>query len=213
MLFLDAGIFQKKNVPAKSRFGNNVTKGVFRFACGIKISDTQTGLRAIPAKYLDFMSRIKGERFEYETRVLLEMKRHHIDFIEQKIETVYIEENASTHFRPVKDSIIIYGVILKYIIGSLLSFIIDMGLFTALQFIFGKHISKSVTILVATVGARIISSLFNYFYNRNAVFESDEKVGKQWADITFCVSARWAFLTDLWICFPMCHMRQKLLHQ
>lgn len=81
------------------------------------------------------MSRIKGERFEYETRVLLEMKRHHIDFIEQKIETVYIEENASTHFRPVKDSIIIYGVILKYIIGSLLSFIIDMGLFTALQFI------------------------------------------------------------------------------
>lgn len=177
-MFLDAGIFQKKNVPAKSRFGNNVTKGVFRFACGIKISDTQTGLRAIPAKYLDFMSRIKGERFEYETRVLLEMKRHHIDFIEQKIETVYIEENASTHFRPVKDSIIIYGVILKYIIGSLLSFIIDMGLFTALQFIFGKYISKSVTILVATVVARIISSLFNYFYNRNAVFESDEKVGK-----------------------------------
>ena len=47
-----------------------------------------------------------------------------------------------------------------------------------MQFIFGKYISKSVTILVATVVARIISSLFNYFYNRNAVFESDEKVGK-----------------------------------
>ena len=155
-----------------------MTKGVFRFACGIKISDTQTGLRAIPAKYLELMSKIKGDRFEYETRVLLEMKRHNIEFLEVKIETVYIEENATTHFRPIKDSIIIYVVILKYILGSLLSFFIDMGIFTALQFLIGGSISKSVNILIATVGARIISSMFNFFYNRNAVFESKEKIGR-----------------------------------
>lgn len=170
--------FSGDNIPAKSKFGNNVTKGVFRFACGIKISDTQTGLRAIPAKYLELMSRIKGDRFEYETRVLLEMKRHNIEFIEVKIETVYIDENAATHFRPIKDSIIIYAVILKYIFGSLFSFLIDMGIFTALQFIIGGSVSKGVNILIATVGARVISSLFNFFYNRNAVFESREKIGK-----------------------------------
>lgn len=170
--------FSGDNVPPKSKFGNNVTKGVFRFACGIKISDTQTGLRAIPAKYLDFMSEIKGDRFEYETRVLLEMKRHYIDFLEVKIETVYIEENATTHFRPIKDSIIIYAVILKYILGSLLSFLIDIGIFTAMQFIVGGKVSKGVNILIATVVARIISSLFNFFYNRNAVFESKENIGK-----------------------------------
>ena len=170
--------FSGDNVPAKSKFGNNVTKGVFRFACGIKISDTQTGLRAIPAKYLELMSKIKGDRFEYETRVLLEMKRHNIEFLEVKIETVYIEENATTHFRPIKDSIIIYVVILKYILGSLLSFFIDMGIFTALQFLIGGKVSKGVNILIATVCARVISSLFNFFYNRNAVFESSEKIGK-----------------------------------
>lgn len=170
--------FSGDNIPAKSKFGNNVTKGVFRFACGIKISDTQTGLRAIPAKYLKLMSRIKGDRFEYETRVLLEMKRHNIEFLEVKIETVYIDENATTHFRPIKDSIIIYMVILKYIFGSLLSFLIDMGIFTALQFIIGGRVSKGVNILIATVGARVVSSLFNFFYNRNAVFESREKIGK-----------------------------------
>ena len=170
--------FSGDNIPAKSKFGNNMTKGVFRFACGIKISDTQTGLRAIPAKYLEFMSRIKGDRFEYETRVLLEMKRHNIEFLEVKIETVYIDENATTHFRPIKDSIIIYVVILKYIFGSLLSFLIDMGIFTALQFLIGGKVSKGVNILIATVCARVISSLFNFFYNRNAVFESREKIGK-----------------------------------
>lgn len=169
--------FSGQNVPAKSRFGNNVTKGVFRFACGIKLTDTQTGLRAIPAKYLEFMSKIKGERFEYETRVLLEMNRNNIEFLEQQIETVYIDENATTHFRPIKDSIIIYSVILKYVLGSLLSFLIDIGVFTALQYIIGGKTERGVNILIATVGARIISSVFNYFYNRNAVFESKEKIG------------------------------------
>ena len=170
--------FSGGNVPAKSKFGNNVTKVVFRFACGIKISDTQTGLRAIPAKYLKFMAKIKGDRFEYETRVLLEMKRNNIEFLEVPIETVYIEENATTHFRPIRDSIIIYAVILKYIAGSLMSFLIDIGLFTLLQYMFGSKLDRVYNIMVATVGARIISSLFNYFYNRHAVFESDEKVGK-----------------------------------
>lgn len=170
--------FSGEAIPWKSQFGNNVTKGVFRFACGIKISDTQTGLRVIPAKYLKMMSEVKGERFEYETRVLLEMKRRHIDFVEVKIETVYIEENATTHFRPIKDSIIIYAVIIKYVIGSLASFLIDIGLFTALQYLIGDNITKSMNILVSTIGARIISSLFNFFYNRNAVFESEESLGR-----------------------------------
>ena len=170
--------FSGEEVPWKSRFGNNVTKGVFKFACGIKISDTQTGLRAIPAKYLPLLSGVKGERFEYETRVLLEMKRRHIEFDEVKIETVYIEENATTHFRPIKDSIIIYAVIIKYLIGSVASFLIDIGLFTALQYLIGDRVSTSVNILISTIGARVISSLFNFFYNRNAVFESEESVGK-----------------------------------
>lgn len=170
--------FSGETIPWKSQFGNNVTKGVFRFACGIKISDTQTGLRVIPAKYLKMMSEVKGERFEYETRVLLEMKRRHIDFVEVKIETVYIEENATTHFRPIKDSIIIYAVIIKYVIGSLASFLIDIGLFTAFQYLIGDNMSKSMNILVSTIGARIISSMFNFFYNRNAVFESEESLGR-----------------------------------
>ena len=63
--------FSGSNVPPKSKIGNNISRLVFRFACGIRISDTQTGLRAIPAQYLRFMADIKGERFEYDTQVLL----------------------------------------------------------------------------------------------------------------------------------------------
>ena len=78
--------FSSPDVPARSRFGNNLTRFVFRFACGIKISDTQTGLRAIPFKYLSLMTKIDGERYEYETNQLLMIKK-----------TLFISTRTSPH--------------------------------------------------------------------------------------------------------------------
>lgn len=168
--------FSGPNVPAKSKVGNNITKFVFRFACGIKITDTQTGLRAIPAGYLDFMSKIKGERFEYETQMLLEMNRRQIGFREVTIETVYIEENSGTHFHPFRDSIKIYMVILKFIFSSLMSFAIDYVLFLAITLIIGDRLDRWAKVLIATVGARAVSSVFNFVFNRRAVFDSNAPV-------------------------------------
>lgn len=170
--------FSGRNVPFKSKFGNSVTKGVFCFACGIKISDTQTGLRAIPFKYLSFMTQIKGERFEYETQMLLEMNRHHIEFSEEMIETVYIDDNATTHFHPIRDSLKIYAVIVKFGLSSIISFVIDYLLFLGLEYILAEHLERHYKILVATVGARIVSSLVNYMINRKTVFESKTSIRK-----------------------------------
>lgn len=169
--------FTGNNVPAKSKLGNNMTKFVFRVFCGLKISDTQTGLRAIPFEYLELMNRIKGERFEYETNMLLELKQYKIPYNEVCIHTIYIDENASTHFHPIKDSIKIYGVILKFLMGSLLSSVIDIMAFAILSTMLGglENVSR---IFIATVVARAISSLINYTFNRKAVFESDTSVKK-----------------------------------
>ena len=52
--------FSQPDVPWKSRTGNRITSGVFKLACGMKISDTQTGLRAIPQKYLEVMTEVQG---------------------------------------------------------------------------------------------------------------------------------------------------------
>ncbi len=168
--------FSGNDVPKKSRYGNNITSFVFRFACGIKISDTQTGLRAIPYEYLPIMCKISGERFEYETNMLLEMKRNQIEMVEVPITTVYIEENASTHFHPVRDSFKIYAVILKYLFGSFASFLIDISIFTAVNFLLLNIAGDSVRIFAATLTARAVSSVFNYCYNRKAVFEHRGRV-------------------------------------
>ncbi|MBQ6814148.1 MAG: bifunctional glycosyltransferase family 2/GtrA family protein [Lachnospiraceae bacterium] len=164
--------FSGENVPFKSRFGNNLTKSVFKVACGLKISDTQTGLRAIPRRYLSKMIDIKGERFEYETNMLLECKKQGIGICEEPIDTVYIEENASTHFNPLWDSLKIYGVIFRFIASSLAASVIDIISFTILNYLLGDMDAKS-RLLIATVGARIISSIINYILNEKAVFNSD----------------------------------------
>lgn len=179
--------FSLPDVPPKSRFGNNLTKTVFRIACGIKISDTQTGLRAIPACYLQDMLDIDGERFEYETNMLLEMKSRNIPFSEVRIRTIYIEDNASTHFHPIWDSLKVYRVIFKFILSSGLSAILDLGIFWLFVFLFGKLLPDSfdlfgkaltgdaAAIFLATLGARLISSFVNYKVNQTLVFSSASK--------------------------------------
>ena len=95
--------FDLPGVPARSVAGNKTTSRVFRLY-GIKLSDTQTGLRAIPRQYLQRFCGIAGDRFEYETNMLLKMKQWGIGFSEQPIETVYEDENAGSHYNAVKDS-------------------------------------------------------------------------------------------------------------
>lgn len=168
--------FSLPEVPPKSRFGNNLTKTVFRIACGIRISDTQTGLRAIPACFLKDMTEIEGERFEYETNMLLEMKSRGIRFLEVPIRTIYIEENASTHFHPVRDSLKIYRVIFKFMISSGASCLLDLGAFFVLVFFFGRWFSnENIAIFTATAVARLLSSFFNYKVNQKLVFSSGSK--------------------------------------
>ena len=120
--------------------------------------------------------KVKGERFEYETNMLLEFKQSHIDFVEVQIETVYIEENASTHFNPIKDSLKIYGVIFKFLFSSIASSVIDLAMFALISALMFGKLDGSIRIFTATLGARIISSLFNYTFNRKAVFNSKSGV-------------------------------------
>lgn len=169
--------FSGSKIPFRSRFGNNLTRVVFRLACGIQISDTQTGLRAIPAQYLQFAAGIEGERYEYETNQLLCMKRHDIAMKELVIETVYIDNNDSSHFHPIRDSLKIYEVIFRFIISSLGSFFVDILLFTVINLLLAEmYMEPGLRLFIATAGARVISSFVNYTMNKKMVFKSEESI-------------------------------------
>ena len=192
MVVLGVRDFGGPQVPFKSKAGNNITKTVFRVACGIKISDTQTGLRAIPYKHLPVMIEIDGDRYEYETNQLLVMKKKGIGFREVVIDTVYIDDNASSHFHPLRDSWRIYRIILKHIGTSVLAkflgasficFLID----TVLFFLINVGLQKAgmgaedgkLRIALATVGARVVSTVVNFCLNLKVVFKSGGSVGRK----------------------------------
>lgn len=161
--------FDAPNVPPKSRSGNKFTRRLLLLGCGIRLSDTQTGLRAIPRRYLSLFTEIRGERFEYETNMLLEMKRCGIGFSEVPIQTVYDGKNEGTHFRPIVDSVKILRLIIVFMAASLSSAGLDLLVFyLALRLLpEGKF-----AILAATVIARAISSFYNFNMNRKLVFAS-----------------------------------------
>lgn len=173
-LILGSRDFSEKNVPFRSKFGNQCTKVIYRIMTGTQLSDTQTGLRGIPTKFLPQLLTIEGERFEYEMNVLAKLKELNIPIAEVPIDTVYLEGNKSSHFRPLHDSFQVYKVFLLYAITSGASFLIDLALFIVFAKVF-KIVAPMSFLIIATILARLLSSFFNYYINRHTVFKSGSK--------------------------------------
>ena len=161
-------------VPFRSRFGNFWTRWLFFLMTHLMIRDTQTGLRGIPGPLVRRVASIPGERYEYEMAMLADARRHDEKPLQIPIETVYIEENATSHFNPILDTIRIYRSLFQFCLSSILSFLIDNIVYAGAMALLA--LTPAVTlrrheILIALVLARLISSNFNYFYNRYVVFK------------------------------------------
>jgi len=177
-LILGVRDFDVEGVPTKSRMGNKLTAKVFKFFTGLSISDTQTGLRGIPTAFMKELLDVKGDRFEFETQMLVETKDRY-EITEVKIETVYdSKENHTTHFNPFKDSIRIYKIFgymfLKFLVSSLSSCVLDLGLFAMFCSLNRTSLSGVSYVFVSTVEARVISATYNFLVNYIFVFKSDE---------------------------------------
>jgi glycosyltransferase involved in cell wall biosynthesis len=101
-------------VPFKSKFGNDLTRHIFSLKSGIKIYDTQTGLRAFSCKLARYLLETQGDRYEFEMNMLLKCAEMKIPIIEEWIETIYLDGNKGSHFNPLKDSYRIYKAIFNF---------------------------------------------------------------------------------------------------
>jgi glycosyltransferase involved in cell wall biosynthesis len=108
------GVRRVEQMPARSRFGNTVTRALFRAATGHRVTDTQTGLRVFPAALLEQLCAVPGEHFEYEMNVLLEAARTGQAIDEVEIPTRYLDGNEGSNFSGITDSIRVYRALLGY---------------------------------------------------------------------------------------------------
>lgn len=152
-------------VPLRSRIGNLCTRWLMILLLGRKISDTQTGLRGIPISGLPQLVTLAGERYEFETNMLVDLISHNVDMRQLPIATIYIDGNRSSHFNPLLDSMRIYFVLIRFFTSSLLTAAIDF-------LVFALALSLDNEPLIALAVARLCALSFNFLTNRHFVFKA-----------------------------------------
>ena len=163
--------FSDKDVPPKSKMGNIVTRTIYKLFTNKSVTDTQTGLRAIPVTMMKQFQDLPGDHYEFEMNMLFQAAKSDMPMKEVPIQTVYIDQNRTSHFRPFMDSIRIYKEIVKFGLSSIVSAVVDVGLFTL---IFGLLSGNAWALFSATSLARLVSSTINFTLNKQVVFESKE---------------------------------------
>lgn len=167
-LVLGVRLFNAATVPLRSKFGNIVTRYVTRFFAGVDVSDTQTGLRGIPTFIFASLLKLKSGGYDFELDMLMTACDQKVSILEVPIETVYIDNNASSNFNPFWDSVRIYMVFLRFNISAFFTFILDFVVFWIV-------FAVSSSIGLSIVFARLCAGLFNYTVNRSVVFKSSRR--------------------------------------
>ncbi len=160
------GVRDFKKMPFRSRFGNTITKGSFYLVTHNRIQDTQTGLRGFSDQIADRLLEAEGNRYEYEMNVLLGLKGWGIPTVQTVIDTIYEEGNPTSHFHPVRDSLIVFGQVIKHTLSSLACTLLDYLLYLALL------AWTNMSAEVAYIPPKAISIVVNYFLSRSVVFHA-----------------------------------------
>lgn len=158
-----------KDVPLRSQFGNTVTRYVFKLLVGQMVRDTQSGLRGIPKSFLPCLLKLRSTRYEFELDMLVEAAHQQLSIKECPIQTVYIEENASSHFRPLVDSLRIYFVFIRFCALSIVTAVLDFIVFS-LSFWLGA------TVLTSFLFARGVAGTFNFLIGKQMIFKSSARI-------------------------------------
>lgn len=154
-----------KDVPFRSRLGNGLTRFLMRFVAGQRLTDTQTGLRGIPATLIPHLLRLAPNGYEFELDMLLACKFQNCPIVEEPIKTIYLDNNQSSHFQPIRDSMRIYFLLFRFSLVSLSTAIVD-------NVVFGLVFWKTSNVAQSQIAGRTVALLYNYSTMRSVVFHS-----------------------------------------
>lgn len=161
-------------VPARSKAGNRLTSWAFRSLYGVRLEDTQTGLRGVPWALLAWCGEIRGERFEYEMNMLIRAARERRALRQVPIQVIYFDNNRGTHLRAVRDSWRVFTVLVSglgwYAASSTLSAAADVLAFWLCSAVIFRPLGTLACYWWSTLAARALSSALNYTLNRRFVF-------------------------------------------
>jgi glycosyltransferase involved in cell wall biosynthesis len=152
---------RKGEIPLRSRFGNDLSRIVYTLLTNRYLSDNQSGLRGFHISNLEWLVKVEKSNYDYEMNVLYYAAKMGLKITTIPIDAIYIENNVSSHFNPVKDTIRIYKSLFSLAKGTFLSFLLAEVLVLLFGFIFG---TKYIGTVIPSVGA--VSLLFCVLLNK-----------------------------------------------
>jgi glycosyltransferase involved in cell wall biosynthesis len=158
----------KSPQPFRSRFGNKISQIIFRMVTGVHVDDTQTGLRVWPGKLMLAMLKSTSMGYDFETESLLWGLQNNIPLKQISIQKLYFDDNRLSHFNPIRDSILIYWVIVRFCLGSITIASFDYFLFM-LMYNWTENIPQSI--IMSRAGATVLA----FFIAKNLVFKEKSK--------------------------------------
>lgn len=158
------------NTPKRSLLGNTISSYTMSLLHNINLRDTQTGLRAFSKEQYQWMIDTNGDKYEYETNILINSKFNNIQLVEVYITTVYLNNNENSKFHSLKDGFKVYfsmfKVVQNYILIALSSFLIDIIIFILMYNLLKISFNVLSTVALSTLIARLISSTYNFLLNQ-----------------------------------------------
>lgn len=153
----------QSDMPWRSKLGNTLTRHLFRMLVGQRLSDTQTGLRAIPAALIPVLLAVPSDRYEFELDMLLQCGPVNVPILEHPIAAVYLDGNKSSHFDPIFDSLRIYFALFRFVLSAMFTGLVDLGVFWLV-------LLPTDSVVGAMAAGRATGALVNFGINRRFVF-------------------------------------------
>ncbi len=194
--------------PLRSRFGNLLTRTVFRGFTRAAVADTQTGLRGLPRAVAERVLRIGIAGYELEFESLVVEVRRGTPIVQLPITTVYEPGNPTSHFNPLRDSLKIYFVFLRYSLLAVSAALLDYLLFFAI-------FSLTGTLLTSVLAGRVLAGWLYFLAARRQVFRVRGDIRRQALLFTLVVAASaiatYGLVTVLLLVFGLPLLAAKLV--
>lgn len=155
----------EENMPFRSKFGNSLSRWIYTILNSHYFQDNQSGLRGFSVRHIDWLLKVGGNKYDYEMNMLYYADKQGITITTIPIEAIYIDNNSSSHFNPVKDTLRIYTRLFKSARITFAAILIIEQLLIAATLIYGY---KHLHITIPTIGS--VGVCFTFILNKFVVF-------------------------------------------
>ena len=157
----------RKDIPLRSWVGNVMSRVVYALLTKRYLSDNQSGLRGFDCAYIDWLVQVEKDNYDYEMNVLYYAAKKAIPVSTILIDAIYINNNQSSHFQPVKDTVRIYRSLFKLAIGLFIGFFATELWVAVVSLLFDYKY-----LMITVPGAGIVSYAVNMIVNTCFVFRN-----------------------------------------